>query len=58
MRKQWMPWKERSVMEERMCSVFRVLDGEAMGAISQKIWSVAQNRYKITLATGRTVPTR
>jgi hypothetical protein len=29
----WMPWKECSVMDERLRFVARLLDGEAMSAV-------------------------
>src|SRR5437764_9045449 len=48
----WMPWRESSVMEERLRFVARLLDGEAMSdvcrdfGISRKTGYKIYNRYK------------
>lgn len=33
-----MPWKECLVLEERLCFVVRLLDGEAMAGLRREFW--------------------
>jgi transposase InsO family protein len=47
MREVWMPWKEYSVMEERMRFVLRVLDGEPMSTVAREFGISRKTGYKI-----------
>jgi transposase InsO family protein len=47
MREVWMPWKECSVMEERMRFVLRRLDGEAMSDLCREFGISRKTGYKI-----------
>jgi transposase InsO family protein len=47
MREVWMPWKECSVMEERMRFVLRLLDGEPMSAVCRDFGVSRKTGYKI-----------
>jgi transposase InsO family protein len=47
MREVWMPWKECSVMEERMRFVVRVLDGEPMSEMCREFGISRKTGYKI-----------
>jgi transposase len=42
-----MPWKERSVMEERLRFVARLLEGEAMTAVCREFGISRKTGYKI-----------
>ena len=42
-----MPWKERSVMDERMRFVIRLKDGETMGALCREFGISRKTGYKI-----------
>src|SRR5713101_1579672 len=42
-----MPWKARSVMEERLCFVGRLLDGEAMTDVCRELGISRKTGYKI-----------
>jgi len=42
-----MPWKESSVMEERLCFVARLLDGEAMTEVCREFGISRKTGYKI-----------
>ncbi len=42
-----MPWKESSVMEERLCFVARLLDGEPMTGLCQEFGISRKTGYKI-----------
>ena len=42
-----MPWKESSVMEERLCFVGRLLDGEAMTDVCREFGISRKTGYKI-----------
>jgi transposase-like protein len=42
-----MPWKERSVMEERLRFVARLLDGEAMTELCREFGISRKTGYKI-----------
>jgi transposase InsO family protein len=42
-----MPWKESSVMEERLCFVGRLLDGEAMTEVCREFGISRKTGYKI-----------
>src|SRR5947207_14753323 len=42
-----MPWKASSVMEERLCFVARVLDGEAMTDVCREFGISRKTGYKI-----------
>jgi transposase InsO family protein len=43
----WMPWRARSVMEERLRFVARLLDGEAMTAVCRDFGISRKTGYKI-----------
>src|SRR6266478_1497597 len=43
----WMPWKECSVMDERLRFVARLLDGEAMSAVCRAFGISRKTGYKI-----------
>jgi transposase len=45
-----MPWRESSVMEERLCFVARLLDGEAMTAVCREFGISRKTGYKILSA--------
>jgi len=47
MREVWMPWKECSVMEERMRFVLRRLDGETMSDLCREFGISRKTGYKI-----------
>jgi transposase InsO family protein len=47
MREVWMPWKECSVMEERMRFVARLLDGEPMSDMCREFGISRKTGYKI-----------
>jgi transposase InsO family protein len=47
MREVWMPWKECSVMEERMRFVLRLLDGEPMSGVCREFGISRKTGYKI-----------
>jgi transposase InsO family protein len=47
MREVWMPWKECSVMEERMRFVVRLLDGEPMSEMCREFGISRKTGYKI-----------
>jgi len=47
MREVWMPWKECSVMEERMRFVLRLLDGETMSGVCREFGISRKTGYKI-----------
>jgi transposase InsO family protein len=47
MREVWMPWKEYSVMEERMRFVVRLLDGEPMSEMCREFGISRKTGYKI-----------
>jgi Homeodomain-like domain-containing protein len=58
-----MPWKERSVMDERMRFVIRLKDGETMAALCRefgisrktgykKRWSALEDDFRTFLLTG------
>ena len=42
-----MPWKERSVIDERMRIVIRLKDGEAMAALCREFGISRKTGYKI-----------
>ncbi len=42
-----MPWKESSVMEERLCFVARLLDGEPMTEVCRDFGISRKTGYKI-----------
>jgi hypothetical protein len=42
-----MPWKERSVMDERMRFVIRLKDGEAMASLCREFGISRKTGYKI-----------
>ena len=42
-----MPWKERSIVEERMRFVLRLKDGESMASLCQRVWHLRVTGYKI-----------
>ncbi len=42
-----MPWKASSVMEERLCFVARLLDGEAMTDVCREFGISRKTGYKI-----------
>jgi transposase len=42
-----MPWKESSVMEERLCFVARLLDGEPMTDVCRDFGISCKTGYKI-----------
>src|SRR3954451_25300279 len=42
----WMPWKECSVMDERLRFVARLLDGEAMSAVCREFGISRKTGYK------------
>jgi len=42
-----MPWKEGSVMEERLRFVARLLDGEAMSEVCREFGIARKTGYKI-----------
>jgi transposase InsO family protein len=44
---EWMPWKERSVMDERMRFVIRLKDGESMAALCREFAISRKTGYKI-----------
>src|ERR1044071_8308584 len=46
-RKRWMPWKESSVMDERMRFVIRLKDGEAMASLCREFGISRKTGYKI-----------
>src|SRR6202142_2934183 len=46
-REVWMPWKESSVMEERLRFVARLLDGEAMTDMCREFGISRKTGYKI-----------
>src|SRR6267378_1199982 len=46
-REVWMPWKESSVMEERLRFVARLLDGEPMAALCREVGISRKTGYKI-----------
>jgi hypothetical protein len=46
-----MPWKERSVMEERLRFVARLLDGEAMTELCREFGIRVRPATKYTIAT-------
>jgi transposase len=43
----WMPWKECSIMEERMRFVLRRLDGEPMSLLCREFGVSRKTGYKI-----------
>jgi transposase len=43
----WMPWKESSVMEERLRFVARLLDGEPMTDVCREFGKSRKTGYKI-----------
>src|SRR6516225_7739634 len=43
----WMPWKERSVMDERMRFVIRLKDGESMASLCREFGISRKTGYKI-----------
>jgi transposase InsO family protein len=43
----WMPWKERSVMDERMRFVIRLKDGETMASLCREFGISRKTGYKI-----------
>ena len=43
----WMPWKESSVMEERLRFVARLLDGEGMSEVCREFGISRKTGYKI-----------
>jgi hypothetical protein len=43
----WMPWKESSVMEERLRFVARLLDGEPMTDVCREFGISRKTGYKI-----------
>jgi transposase len=43
----WMPWKECSVMEERLGFVARLLDGEGMSDVCREFGISRKTGYKI-----------
>src|SRR3977135_3154334 len=43
----WMPWKESSVMDERLRFVARLLDGEQMGLVGRGVGISPKTGYKI-----------
>src|SRR5215510_6947490 len=43
----WMPWKECSVMDERLRFVARLLDGEAMSLVCREFGFSRKTGYKI-----------
>ena len=45
-----MPWKESSVMEERLCFVARLLDGEPMTEVCRDFGISRKTGYKILTA--------
>jgi transposase len=47
MRVVWLPWKECSVMEERMRFVVRLLDGEPMSEMCREFGISRKTGYKI-----------
>src|ERR1051326_6365795 len=46
-RKRWMPWKELSVMDERMRFVIRLKDGESMATLCREFGVSRKTGYKI-----------
>src|ERR1051326_1413748 len=46
-RKRWMPWKESSVMDERMRFVIRLQDGESMTSLCRQFGISRKTGYKI-----------
>lgn len=42
-----MPWKESSVMDERVCFVGRLLDGESMSNVCREFGISRKTGYKI-----------
>jgi transposase len=42
-----MPWKESSVMDERLCFVGRLLDGEQMSLVCREFGISRKTGYKI-----------
>src|SRR5262249_14447872 len=46
-RAKWMPWKESSVMDERMRFVIRLKDGESMAALCREFGISRKTGYKI-----------
>ena len=42
----WMPWKECSVMDERLRLVAQLLDGEAMSEVCRAFGHFAQDRLQ------------
>jgi hypothetical protein len=46
-RKKGMPWKESSVMDERMRFVIRLKDGESMASLCREFNIYRKTRYKI-----------
>jgi hypothetical protein len=46
----WMPWKECSVMDERLRFVARLLDGEAMSEVCRAFGISRKTGYKIVTA--------
>src|SRR5579863_3503050 len=46
-RKRWMPWKESSVMDERMRFVIRLKDGESMASLCREFGIARKTGYKI-----------
>ena len=43
----WMPWKESSVMDERMRFVIRLKDGESMAGLCREFGISRKTGYKI-----------
>jgi hypothetical protein len=46
-REVWMPWRESSVMEERLRFVARLLDGEPMTNLCREFGISRKTRYKV-----------
>src|SRR6266478_69064 len=45
--REWMPWKESSVMDERMRFVIRLKDGESMASLCREFGISRKTVYKI-----------
>jgi hypothetical protein len=41
-----MPWKERSIVEERMRFVLRLTDGESMASLCREFWHLPGDRIQ------------
>lgn len=54
-----MPWKEWSVMDERLRFVARILDGEPMSGVCRAFGISRKTRYKLfARSTGKMDPSR